>query len=107
MGDATQGRSAEGATWPSQHLQGMRVQSSPRSGPVAAPSEALACIAGSRGVEGAATAWLQQPRATPAQHEQKKDAGAESPDMGPEGHARLARADRERAGGCAQRQAGL
>src|SRR5215472_14459244 len=98
MGDATQGRSAEGATWPSQHLQGMRVQSSPRPGPVAMPSEALACIAGSRGVEGAATARLQQLCATPAQQEQKEDAGDESPNMGPESHARLARADRECAG---------
>src|SRR5215475_1541743 len=96
--DATQGRSAEGVAWPSQHLQGMRVQSSPRSGPVAMPSEALAGIAGSRGVEGAATARLQQPHATPAQQQQKKDAGDESPDMGPEGHARLFRADRECAG---------
>ena len=47
------------------------------------PSEALAGIAGSRGVEGAATARLQQPHAAPAQQQQKKDAGDESPDMGP------------------------
>src|SRR5215470_7748382 len=96
--DATQGRTAEDVTWPSQHPHEMRVHSSPRSGPVAMPSEALACIAGSRGVEGAATARLQQPHAAPAQQQQKKDNGNESPDMGPEGHARLAGADRECAG---------
>ena len=48
-------------------LEDAPVRSSPWRGPVAMPSEALACIAGSRGVEGAAMARLQEPHATPAQ----------------------------------------